>query len=123
MTNGLFDLVGNVANPSLTLEGLTPGVIYILTLYSQGFGGPSEAYVATSDGTPIAVENSSLFGVFNGQRMTYVYTAPDSGVFSISTTATNQVWGLFAFSNEVIPEPGLIIGFISLLGLAFLRRK
>jgi len=122
VTNGLLDL-GNVANPSLTLSGLAPGQQYILTLYSQGFGGPSEAYVATSDGIPIAVENSSLYGVFNGERMTYHYTANDAGVFSFSTTATNQVWGLFAFSNEVIPEPGLIIGFISLFGLAFLRRK
>lgn len=122
VTNGIFDLL-NVDNPSLTLTGLTPAQQYILTLYSQGFGGPSYAYVATSDGAAITIQDSSANGVLNGERMTYHYTANADGVFSISTTATNQVWGLFAFSNEVIPEPGLIIGCFSLLSLALLRRK
>ena len=122
ITNGLYDLTA-VANPALTLTGLTPDQQYILTLYSQGFGGPSYAYVATSDGIAITVQDSSEYGVFSGERMTYHYTAPDSGIFSISTTGTNGPWGLFAFSNEVIPEPGLIIACISLIGLAFLRKK
>jgi hypothetical protein len=122
ITNGLYDLSA-IANPSLTLSGLAPAQQYILTLYSQGFGGPSYAYVATSDGAAITVQDSSAYGVFNGERMTYHYTANDDGVFSISTTGTNGVWAIYAFSNEtIVPEPA-IFAIIGLLGMLLLRKR
>ncbi len=123
VTNGLFDIF-NVMNPALTITGLTPAQQYILTLYSQGFGGPQYAYVATSDGEMITVQDPSAMGPLNGELMSYQYTANADGVFSLATTTTNNaVWALYAFSNEeVIPEP-MVLGVIALLGLAFLRRK
>ncbi len=115
---------------SLTLSGLIPDMEYALTLYSFGMGsqGLRQAYFATSDGMPITLLDQCEFGNNQGHRFSYRYTAPDSGVFSLSTTATNfnnAHWGWFAFSNEgIIPEPtGFLIFNILFLVYCFKKRN
>ena len=124
VTNGLFDIF-NVMNPALTLTGLTPAQQYILTLYFQGFAGPQYAYVATSDGEAITVQDPSAMGPLNGELMSYQYTANADGILSLSTTTTNNaVWAIYAFSNEeVIPEPMVGIWIMIALGTLFSKRN
>ena len=121
ITNVLYS-----GNPALTLTGLAPSQQYVLTLYFQGFTPYFQyAYVATSDGEMITVQNSSAMGDFNGELMSYQYTANADGVFSLSTTTTNSTaWALYAFSNEeVIPEPMVGIWIIGLLELWIIGRR
>ena len=109
------DIFGWSANSAaLSLSDLVPDAGYILTLYSYGFEGAGEraSYFSTSDSAPISLIDQDEFGQYNCSRLTYKYTAPENGVFSLSTTATNlnnRHWGWFAFSNEsTIPETGII---------------
>ncbi len=114
---------------ALTLSGLAPNAEYILTLYNYGFESAGErvSYFSTSDGSAISLIDQDEFGQFNCSRLTYKYTAPEDGIFSVSTTATNfnnRQWGWFAFSNEsTIPEPVLFINFYLLFIIYYLKRK
>jgi len=115
---------GYAGDGGLSLSGLTPGFNYKLSLYVQGYGNPGErdAYFATSDGAVITLQDMNANGDPNGMRLSYNYTAPDSGQFALSTTATNLTWvppatnfpnhnwGWFAFSNELLPPdaPGSV---------------
>ena len=126
-------LVSNVLynganSAALTLSGLAPNAEYLLTLYSYGFENAGErvSYFSTSAGSPISLIDQDEFGQFNCSRLTYKYTAPDNGTFSVSTTATNsnnRHWGWFAFSNEsTIPEPVLFINCYLLFIIYYFRK-
>jgi hypothetical protein len=119
---------------ALTLSGLTEGENYIFNLFGIGLGwsAPNSRsnYFSTSDGNIITMKNQSEFGTDNGQVLSYNYTAPANGIFSIAAapaiTNAGGVYCWYAFSNyRVVPEPTLftILGLVSLFGLAFSRRK
>jgi len=104
----------------LSISGLTPGLNYQITLFAQSYGvyGERNSYFAASDGASIKLQDMNAAGGNNGLRLTYKYTAPDSGEFALSTTTTNLVplafpnhnWMFFAFSNELLPPdaPGSV---------------
>jgi hypothetical protein len=126
-------LVSNVLynganSAALILSDLIPNAEYILTLYSYGFEGVGgrASYFSTSDGAPISLIDQDEFGQYNCSRLTYKYNATESGIFSLSTTATNtnnRHWGWFAFSNEsTIPEPFLFIIYY-LTFIIYYRKK
>jgi len=104
---------GNSGGGGLSLSGLTPGLNYQITLFAQSYGGEGErnSYFATSDGASIKLQDMNVNGLDNGLRLTYKYTAPNSGEFGLSTTTTNLVplafpnhnWMWFAFCNELLP--------------------
>ena len=107
VTNVLYD---GINSGGLTLTGLESGKTYTLKLYSIGMdylapnGRP--VFFSTSDGGVITLVDQNEFGIDNGQILTYSYTAPESGVFSISASHTNlpnAVWVWYAFSNEISP--------------------
>ncbi len=130
VTDCLID-AGGFTSGALTLSGLTAGENYTFNLYGIGlaYNAPNgrSNYFSTSDGSEITMIDQSEFGTDNGQVITYNYTAPSNGVFSIAVAPalTNScgVYCWYAFSNyRVVPEPA-IIALIGLLGLAYLRRK
>jgi len=134
VTDCLIDAGPGFTSGALTLSGLTAGENYIFNLFGIGlvWNAPNSRsnYFATSDGSKITMIDQSEFGTDNGQVLSYSYTAPANGVFSIAAapavTNAGGVYCWYAFSNyRVVPEPTLfaILGLVSLLGLAFSRRK
>jgi len=98
-----------ISDSCISISGLTPGLNYAFTLYVYGIG-PSDvrnSYFASNIGGDIGLQDMNAFGINEGQLLTYNYVAPESGILSIATTATNfganAQWGWFAFSNEVTP--------------------
>jgi len=92
----------------LFISGLTPGLNYKFSLFSFGFetAGGRSSYISTSDGIKFPILDQDEFGDNGGQLLTYEYTAPDNGTFSISTTPITPsapAWNWFAFCNEVLP--------------------
>ena len=130
VTDCLLDAGPGFTSGELTLTGLTSGQEYILNLYGVGlvWSAPNgrSNYFATSDGGTITMADQSEFGADNGQILSYAYTAPANGVFSIAAapaiTNAGGVYCWYAFSNTQVPEPA-IIALLGLLGLAFFRRK
>ena len=103
---------------SLTLSGLNSGKEYLLTLYSFAFENIDmrKSFFAASDDTMISTIDQNEFDYNNGQLLKCKYIAPDNGVFSISTTPDNGLWGWYAFSNEeYIPEPCYLVFIIVLI--------
>ena len=98
-----------ISDSGISISGLTPGLKYAFTLYVYGIGPVTarNAYFASNAGGSIDLQDMNSFGINGGQLLTYNYIAPESGILSISTTATNFAanaeWGWFAFSNELAP--------------------
>ncbi len=92
----------------LVLSKLTPGLNYKISVFGFGFeavGGRS-SYISTSDGIKFPIIDQDEFGENGAQLLTYEYTAPANGTFSISTTPftpSTPAWNWFAFCNEVLP--------------------
>jgi len=97
-----------ISDSSISISGLTPGLNYAFTLYVYGINPLTRnCYFASNIGGDIGLQDMNALGINEGQLLKYYYTAPESGILSISTSSTNfgasAEWGWFAFSNEVTP--------------------
>jgi hypothetical protein len=114
----LDDMVYNGGNElngtaTLTINGLTPGTQYSARIYSRKWTTTDNARAATiafdEDGAgPLGTAQAFNQGAADiAQYIEYAYTAVDPSltIQFTQTTALNQSWHLYGFSNEVVPEP------------------
>lgn len=76
-------------NPgTLTLQGLTPGRQYLLTLYSKAWDASGNRIQRLSAGSSVRVIDQDAYGrgdaSRNGIRITYAYTADASGTLTVT---------------------------------------
>ncbi|MBN2512842.1 MAG: LamG domain-containing protein [Sedimentisphaerales bacterium] len=92
------------APQTLSLNGLTPGQDYVLTLYTRGWGDPGGRVInitTSADGRTKALDEN-IGGNNNGHLFKYAYTAPTSGELTVTFAAqTADTWHHYAFSNEI----------------------
>ena len=87
---------------AVVISNLTPGKIYMMTLYCGVSNEKRISFIAGSDSeSKIELMNQNNF-LGKGQLIKYNYVAPENGVFAmaITTVTNNPVWWLYAFSNE-----------------------
>jgi hypothetical protein len=94
---------------SLTVQGLTPGTGYVLSLFSTDWDGGAGARVINfSDGQRQALIDQDAFGpARNGIVISYAYTADASGTLTIQAMPTaGNSFHWYGFANrEVTPKP------------------
>ena len=112
------------ADQVLTLSGLTPGTPYVTTFYNAGWevGANRTVTVTTSDGGAV-VFNQNFTGNANPNVLRYAFAA-SAETMTYTFTPADPRWGFhqYAFTNEVVPEPG----FFAAAGIswaALLRRR
>ena len=83
----------------LTISGLTDGKAYVLSLYSQAWGGPRVNTITCSDLSETLTLDQDLYGgqTPDSQLTECVYIADGTGV-EFTFSANN--WHLYAFSNR-----------------------
>lgn len=92
---------------ALTLNGLTPGVLYRASLYTHGWGdaGGRVVRIASSDDGRGTVLDENIGGNGVGHVFMYTYTAPESGTLTLQFNACMDAsWHQYAFSNEIVPD-------------------
>lgn len=100
---------------SITLNGLSPGTEYLLTLFSVGWEGATEdsRWATFSMGNDYLTLNQDQFGNDVGIRIAYRYTADGSGNATIRIAPlepANVSIHLYGFANrETTPRPILPI--------------
>ena len=91
---------------ALTLTGLTPGLDYVLTKYTRGWGpsGGREVNITTSVDGRTTMLDGNILGDGNGYLFMYFYTAPASGALTLTFAplVSNDTWHHYAFSNELV---------------------
>lgn len=111
-------------NPVLTLEGLNPGAIYQLTLFSGGFGPASDFLgfrVMTFEGSSgyRRTVDQNLYGDAAGVRVDYIFEAVDSiEQVTWRTMRDGFTYHFWAFANrelEPAPPPPADVGLQILL--------
>lgn len=111
LTGESFKLAGNFiynnAFPSLTVQGLTPGATYRLSLFGVGFNdtNPGQRVCTWSGGGENLTVNLNTYGQGNGIRVIYDFVAG-----STNETISGRVLGpgtfhTFAFANELVALP------------------
>jgi len=80
---------------SITINGLTPGISYVATIFSYAWDDPSlDARRATfSMGDDRLTVNQDEFGIHNGIRISYTYTADSGGNATINMAPVNIAGG------------------------------
>lgn len=112
---------------SLTLEGLTAGQPYRLSLYGVGWADanvPNRSVTLSDRNGDLLTVNEQQFGADNGLRIDLSYIATGATqTFDLLPTSTGTTFHLYGFANAVIPEPGSAA--TALLGAAVLglRRR
>ena len=91
---------------SLTITGLVPGVQYLATIYTVGWSndltgklyGRAATFAAGTDRMTI---NQDQFGMFNGIRVSYAYTAGTNGTmtFNMAPSDAASTLHLYGFAN------------------------
>ena len=91
---------------SLTITGLVPGVQYVATIYTVGWSndltgklyGRAATFAAGTDRMTI---NQDQYGMFNGIRASYAYTAPANGTMTFNMTPSDSAstLHLYGFAN------------------------
>ncbi|MDQ8196106.1 hypothetical protein QEH59_16850 [Coraliomargarita sp. SDUM461004] len=114
-------------NATLTLEGLTDGQTYILSIFTVGFDADGFGRISTitaSDGELLTVDVNQ-FGNNNGLRVDYEYVANGTSE-TISLNALNtDAFHTYGFANAAIPEPSSFALFVGMLVLSsvLIRRR
>jgi hypothetical protein len=95
-------------NPgTLTLNGLTPGRDYLLTLFSVGWEDGNRRIRFSGNNGQQLVINQDAFGNDNGIVVNYQYTASPSGSVTVTNaqTAASTSFHLYGFANRELPQP------------------
>jgi hypothetical protein len=97
-------------NPgSLTLNGLTPGVQYLLTLYSMGWEDAGRTIrFSGPDGQEFVIDQDTFLND-NGIRILYEYTAESSSVSINSAQVGIGTFHWYGFSNRELNLPGTTV--------------
>lgn len=87
---------------TLALSNLVPGVEYLATVYTVGFDAKNYGRAATFNvGEDRLTVNVDHYGNNGGLRVSYRYTAPSNGVFTLTYVPTDWIstFHTYAFSN------------------------
>jgi hypothetical protein len=90
---------------SITLRGLTPGTEYVLSAYSVGWESPSPTvrWATLAVGDDRLTFNQDQFDNNNGIRLSYRYTADETGTATLNIAPVNPVnmsIHIYGFSNR-----------------------
>jgi hypothetical protein len=131
--NTLYDLfedfyysvpAGPPVDETLTLTGLTPGTPYVTTFYNVGFDASRTRVVtvSTSDGGSFTFDQNGA-GAGNPTLLRYAFTASEPSMTYRFHPATSDPFHQYGFTNEVVPEPGAMVGLLGTLAPALRRRR
>jgi hypothetical protein len=113
-------------NSSLTLDGLTPGTTYELSVFASSFGDPGGRFVTVSSENGSLVYDENFTGDNNGSVLTYLYTATGaSQTFTFDPHDSDDTFHWYAFANAVapVPEPGTASVLAAGAAAGLLRRR
>jgi hypothetical protein len=120
------DFVYGSASPTtqaITLDGLTPGTAYRLSLFGVGWADaavPNRSVTLDNGAGDLRTVNEQQFGTDNGIRLDYEYVATGtSQTFTLNPTSTAASFHLYGFVN--VPEPG--VSAFAAAGAALLLRR
>ncbi len=102
------DFIYGGAPGTLTLQGLTPGTEYLLTLYSSGWEDAGRVIrFSAANGQELLVDQDSYLDN-NGIRILYEYTADSSGSVTIEHTQAGPsgTFHTYGFSNRELQPLG-----------------
>ena len=132
VTGGLGSMLANFiydgqqnGQASLTLDGLTPGESYELTLFSSSFGNPNGRVLTFSHADGSIVFDANFTGDNQGNALSYLYTATGtSETFNFDPHIITDTLHIYAFANRVspVPEPGAV-SLLAAAGAMLLRRR
>jgi hypothetical protein len=97
---------------TLTLNGLTPGRNYLLTLYSVGWDPTGSRLILFSgnNGQQLLIDQD-VFGYQNGILINYQYTAGPTGSVTVTNagTVSFDAFHLYGFANRELQPPTIQI--------------
>lgn len=120
---------GTQTAQTLTLQGLTVGSPYRLTLYGVGWddaASPNRTMLFDDGSNDLVILNEQQFGIDNGIRVELEYTPTSSSkTFTLNPTATPTTFHLYGFANAaLVPEASSSAALaLAALGLAARRRR
>lgn len=99
------DFVFNNLDPTLTLQGLTAGTRYLLTIFGFGYEaqGSGRSAVFTAQGVSSANIDEDASGNGNGIRVELTYVATNSTQVISWHSSGSASWHLPGFANAVVP--------------------
>lgn len=100
---------GTQSAQTLTLQGLTVGTPYRLTLYGVGWddaASPNRTMLFDDGANDLVILNEQQFGIDNGIRVELEYTpTAASKTFTLNPTGTPTTFHLYGFANaSLVPE-------------------
>ena len=113
------------ADQTLTLTGLTPGASYLTTFYNAGWeqGRVRLVTVGASDGGSVAFDQN-FAGYARPNVLRYAFVAAgDSITYTFHPADPQNGWHQYAFTNEVVPEPGATVAAAAAGTAALLVRR
>ena len=113
------------AEQVLTLTGLTPGTPYVTTFYNAGWeiGRVRTGTVSASDGGSVTFDQN-FTGHGHPNVLRYAFVAAGNSITYTFTPADPQNgYHQYAFTNEVVPEPGGIGVSAVAISLILLKRR
>jgi hypothetical protein len=122
-------LYNGTTGGNITLQGLTPGQTYTFQLFGTGWEGDT---AATTDSRAISflidgnryTLNADVYGLNNGFRMEYTYTATSSTeVIAFDPLNNTNTLHAYAFGNYAVPEPGSAVLLLAGVALTLARQR